>query len=510
VVRGAWGFAGRFGRSARAAAPVLAAALAGCAGLSPPGGSESQLFAQVYSDVTHYHLKETGPDRLALATLQSLNRIDPAIAVAAEGNEVVLRDHDVAERFAVPADAGDSDEWGRLTVRAIKAARALSPRLAAVPPEIADERLLDGALGTLDRFSRYARPEVARERRAERDGFIGVGVTLDISDGAVRIATVLPDTPAAAAGVHAADRILAIDGQLLDKPTRSAVGERLRGPKDGAVTLELARAGSANLTLTMRRAVIVGETATLKERGSVAWLKLRSFNQRTAQSAAALLEVAHREMGDKLTGIVLDLRENPGGLLDQAVEVAQLFLDGGPIASTVGRLQESDQSFTAKGGQPHETLPLVVLVNGGSASSAEVVAAALQDRGRAVVAGSASFGKGTVQTVFRTGNGGELTVTWAELIMPGGYHLHHHGVVPTVCTSELGDSGAAAALGEARKQLDDAGWRQLRAACPPQRGAYERDAAAAERLLGTPALYRAALIVPAGDTPRPAEARLPK
>ena len=497
---------------ARAAAPVLIAVLAGCGTFLEPDSGETQLFAQVYRDVTHYHMKETSPDRLALAALQSLSRIDPALAVASEGNELVLRDRDVAQRFTVPTDAGDSAAWGRLTVRVVTAARALSPPLAAVPPEIADERLIDGALGTLDRFSRYARPEVARKRRAERDGFVGVGVTLDVSAAAVRIATVLPDTPAAAAGVHAADRIVAVDGRPLDKLTSEAVGERLRGAKGSPVTLELARDGSANLTLTMRRTVIVGESVTLDERGSVAWLKVRSFNQHTAQSAAALLGVAHREMGDRLAGIVLDLRENPGGLLDQAIEVAELFLDGGPIASTVGRLPESDQSFTAKAGEPHETLPLVVLVDGGSASSAEVVAAALQDRGRAVVAGSASFGKGTVQTVFRIGNGGELTVTWAALITPGGYHLHRHGVVPTACTSELGAPGAAtpAALGVTREALDDAGWRRLRATCPPQLGANERDARVARRLLGAPALYRAALLAPAGDTLRQTEARLPK
>ena len=220
-----------------------------------------------------------------------------------------------------------------------------------------------------------------------------------------------------------------------------------------------------------------------------------------------------------MRGIVLDLRDNPGGLLDQSVELASLFLDGGTVSSTVGRVPDSYQSFTAPADGAHETLPLAVLVNGGSASAAEIVAAALQDTGRAVVIGSASFGKGTVQTVFRTGNGGELTVTWAQLITPRGYHLHHHGVVPTVCTAGLADDGAVNAtlaamapgpLAEPRERLDEAGWQRLRSACPPQRGKRAIDLAVATRLLGAPALYQAALIGPADEAPGATEARLPQ
>jgi carboxyl-terminal processing protease len=152
---------------------------------------------------------------------------------------------------------------------------------------------------------------------------------------------------------------------------------------------------------------------------------------------------------------------------------------------------------------------MVVLVNGGSASSSEVVAAALQDRGRAVVVGTASFGKGTVQTVFRTLNGGELTVTWAQLFTPLGYHLHRHGVVPTICTADDHIVEATrAALAAPREALDDAGWKTLRAACPPQRDKHEIEQTVATQLLGAPALYHAGLIAPADQKPRPTQAYL--
>ena len=484
-------------------------ALAGCGTFGQPATPEGQLFAQIYQDVGHYHLKRTDAHHLALASLQTLGRFDATLLVTEEDGEVVLRDIDVEERFGAPG-SDDSLGWGNVTGRVVAAARSASPTFAAVAPDVADELMVDGALATLDRFSRYVRPELARARRAERDGFVGVGVTLDIAADSVKVASVIPDTPAAAAGVQVADHIVAVDGAAIGTLTPEALGARMRGPKDSTLTLEIARAGSSsNLTFTLRRAIIIGESVTLERQGGVAWLKVRSFNQRTASSAARLLRDAHQQMGATLTGIVLDLRDNPGGLLDQAVELARLFLDGGPVSATVGRLIESDQDFSAPPDGPHETLPMVVMVNGGSASSAEVVASALQDRGRAVVVGTASFGKGTVQTVFRTLNGGELTVTWAELFTPLGYHLHRHGVVPTICTADDHLAEATrAALTVPRGGLDDAGWKKLRAACPPQRDKHDIEQAVAERLLGAPALYHAGLVAPAEQQPRPTQAYL--
>jgi carboxyl-terminal processing protease len=206
-------------------------------------------------------------------------------------------------------------------------------------------------------------------------------------------------------------------------------------------------------------------------------------------------------MGASLRGLILDLRGNPGGLLDQSVEVASLFLDATPVSSTIGRVPESIQYFAA----PHrdvERLPMVVLVNGGSASASEIVAAALQDTGRAVVVGTASFGKGTVQNVQRLSNDAEMTVTWARLLTPGGYVLHEHGVVPTVCTANLPEDGAglggalrdeSTALVRPRASLDEAGWRRLRALCPGDREDHDVELMAAKRVLDDPALYARAL-----------------
>ena len=213
-------------------------------------------------------------------------------------------------------------------------------------------------------------------------------------------------------------------------------------------------------------------------------------------------------MGPQLRGIVLDLRGDPGGLLDQAVSLADVFIAKGPIVATVGRNPASRQYFEAAGDAVAPRIPIVVLVNGGSASASEIVAAALQDAGRAVVVGTASYGKGTVQTVLRLPNDGELILTWAELVAPAGYSLNGHGVVPTICTSDLGDdaqsietalqragqaASAAIATLTPRASLDERGWADLRRSCPPRSGDRAIDVAVAERLLADPVLYSQAL-----------------
>jgi carboxyl-terminal processing protease len=210
-----------------------------------------------------------------------------------------------------------------------------------------------------------------------------------------------------------------------------------------------------------------------------------------------------RETGGHLAGIVLDLRGNPGGLLDQAVSLVDLFITKGPIIATVGRHPASHQYFAATGHASAPTIPLVVLVNGGSASAAEIVAAALQDVGRAVVIGSSSYGKGTVQTVMRLPNDGELTLTWARLVTPSGYYLQSHGVVPTLCTSALSDDDrsldaalrnadpatGSASLAQPRASLSEPAWTILRQSCPARAENSQLDIKIAERVLNDPARY---------------------
>ncbi len=489
---------------------AAALALAGCAATPlPPNVSaadERALFAEANKDIIEFHIKKVVPDQLALAGLARLATIDPAISIAHTGDQLVLRHGASILRFSIPASA-NSSQWGALTAKVIAAARTLSPEIAASPADRLDEQVIDASLAALDPYSRYARPEIARERRAARDGFSGIGVTLEIEERGVRIASVLPDTPAAGAGLLAGDRIVSLDGIPVATLAVDDVRRQLRGPAQTRIQLAVARRGQAEpLEVSMLRAKIIPETVTLKEENGLAWLNVRAFNQRTARSLADLLRLAHRELGPALHGIVLDLRDNPGGLLDQSVDVASLFLPGGDVVSTIGRNPQSMQHFKVAKQPGVETLPMVVLINGGSASASEIVAAALQDLGRAVVIGTSSYGKGTVQTVLRTANDGELTVTWAQIITPDGYFLNTHGVVPTLCTSALDDTAASAGkllsgapspvqadLAQSRAALDDAGWRQLRARCPPGHEKRGIDRLVATRLLDDTTLYRSVL-----------------
>jgi carboxyl-terminal processing protease len=287
------------------------------------------------------------------------------------------------------------------------------------------------------------------------------------------------------------------------------VVHRLRGPVGSPIAVRILHPGAAQpRELQLQRAYVVLPTVTMSRDGHIVVFRITSFNHNTATRIAKGLEQAEREAGGKLAGVVLDLRGNPGGLLDQAVSLADLFIHDGPIVSTIGRHPAAQQYFAAAGDSIAPHLPVAVLINGGSASASEIVAAALQDRGRAVVMGSSSYGKGTVQTVLRLPNDGELIVTWAGLVAPSGYLLQAHGVVPTICTADLGDDEHSLAAGlqrvaatapgagptlHARAGLDERGWSELRQACPSRHTSPAIDLQLAERVLSDPKLYSEAL-----------------
>jgi carboxyl-terminal processing protease len=303
--------------------------------------------------------------------------------------------------------------------------------------------------------------------------------------------------------------VVAVDGETTAARSQNEVLRQLRGPIASTVAITIERPGQrGSRSYRLQRTLIVLPTVTMTQNDGVVVFHISGFNQDTTQQLVADLDAIKRDLGPQPRGIVLDLRGDPGGLLDQAVSLADVFIDKGPIVATVGRNPASRQYFEAAGDAAAPRVPLVVLINGGSASASEIVAAALQDAGRAVVVGTASYGKGTVQTVLRLPNDGELILTWAELVAPAGYSLNGHGVVPTICTSGLGDApeaietalqrASAAGAGEGlitapRASLDERGWAELRASCPPRRGDHAVDAAVAERLLENPVLYSQAV-----------------
>jgi carboxyl-terminal processing protease len=472
-------------------------------------GEAERTIAFGFDAIVERHLQPVTAQAIALDGLRGLAEIDPQLAVALDQGRLKLSTTEkvVADFPAAPPD--DTVGWARITVNAALEAAQVSASLRDADAERLYQAVFEGALGKADLFSRYAGAKEAREHRSNRSGFGGIGIKFDLIAGEARIVEVVDDGPAAKLGLKAGDVITAIDGQPAGQD-RGDISARLRGAVATEVSLSLRR-GSQMLQFALRRSLIVPQTVSTAVSGGIARFRITSFNQRTAYSLESQLKEVRDRLGAGLQGVVLDLRGNPGGLLDKAVAVVDLFVAEGTIISTRGRHPASANSFEAKPGDIGEDLPLVVLVDGRSASAAEIVASALQDAGRAVVIGTNSYGKGTVQTVVRLPNDGEITLTWSRFHAPSGYALHGLGVLPAICTG--GATGTATQLVEAAGRgalpgkpaetlavwrgtgIDDTELRhRLRDTCPPARRSDDKlDLEVADRLLANRAAYVRAL-----------------
>jgi carboxyl-terminal processing protease len=478
---------------------------------SLPNDPAGRLFARSLDEITDLYITPVSSRKLILAGASRFSRLDAKFSViegaARENKTELILNYGGREVAIYPMPPDDEPHaWGALMGRLVAKAEEVSPILAALSEDQVDKALFDGITSALDRFSRYAAPEIARDQRAVRDGFGGIGITVELSGDEFRITQVTSGGPAELAGIRPDDRLVAIDGLATVGRSQSDVVHALRGPILSPVEVTVYRPNPGQKrSFRLQRALVILPTVTMSQDGGVAVFQVASFNQNTTQQIVEDLERLEREIGQRLRGIVLDLRGNPGGLLDQAVSLSDVFIAKGPIVATVGRHPASRQFFEASGESIASQIPIVVLINGGSASSSEIVAAALQDVGRAVIVGSASYGKGTVQTVLRLPNDGELTLTWAQLVTPSGYFLHEHGVIPTLCTSDLGDDDnsvqialqrtnpVASPAARPRASLDEVGWSQLRRSCPARQGDHQIDIKVAKRLLADPTLFGAAV-----------------
>ena len=504
ALRGSWiGFCGLAVLLATACAPSRDFSTAGTVDFSASQASE--VFAAGYSGVTQKFIEPVSVGDIAIEGIRGLGAIDPDLTVTRADGKVVLSASGSEVAFFPAPEENDIAGWAKLTVDISAAARKASAEMKAADMETLYEAVFDGVLSNLDIFSRYAGAQEARKNRAKRDGFGGIGIRYRIQDGIPVIIEVLPKTPAAMAGLLKDDRITHVDGTALKGLAKEQIGEKLRGPTHTRVELTILGPGATSpKVVAMERAHIFSPTVTETHSDGIVVLKVKSFNQDTARSLAAKLEKAHETLGDDMKGLILDLRGNPGGLLKQSVKVADLLLTQGKIVSTRGRHADSIHNYEAGGRDLAFGLPVIVLVDGKSASAAEIVAAALQDRERAVVIGTSSFGKGSVQTVLRLPNDGEITLTWSRLIAPSGYMLHGQGVLPAICTSGIKDNASAvirAVLAKSAKTeetlnmwrkpgtRDEDSRRKLRQSCPSQRRRDDLDLKIARRLIEDQVLY---------------------
>jgi carboxyl-terminal processing protease len=295
---------------------------------------------------------------------------------------------------------------------------------------------IKGMLGALDPHSSYMDAKEYREMMVQTRGeFGGLGMQVTMENGIVKIISPIDDTPAAHAGLKPGDLILAIDDNPVTDMTLSDAVERLRGPVGTQVKLTMRREGTDAFEVKLTRAEIKVEPVKSHMEGSdIGYVRITNFSERTSTALEAAINSLKSQAGDKLSGVVLDLRNNPGGLLDQAVSVSNTFLDQGEIVSIRGRRAQDNRRFEAE--PNHDLLhglPVVVLINGGSASASEIVAGALQDHHRAVLLGTRSFGKGSVQTVLPVKeSGGAIRLTTALYFTPSGRSIQATGIEPDV------------------------------------------------------------------------------
>ncbi|MDA1132366.1 MAG: S41 family peptidase, partial [Proteobacteria bacterium] len=291
---------------------------------------------------------------------------------------------------------------------------------------------ITGMLAALDPHSGFMDGETYREMQERTSGeFGGLGIEISVEQGFIKVVAPIEGTPAYRAGILAGDLITHVDGASIEGFTLMDTVVKLRGRPATDVRLTIRRSGAQSFEVTLTRAIIQVQAVRWHAEDDVGYIRVASFNEKVERGIDAAFVGLRNQIGSRMRGVVLDLRNNPGGLLDQSVALADAFLEAGTIVSVRGRDGDS-RNYTARAGELARGLPVVVLLNHGSASASEIVAAALQDHGRATLMGSRSFGKGTVQTIMPLPREGALRLTTALYYTPSGRTIQAYGVDPDV------------------------------------------------------------------------------
>jgi carboxyl-terminal processing protease len=369
----------------------------------------------------------------------------PQIADAAPAKtEPVAVAANMAPAAAPAAAPASTSGAGQLSLLQQAMARV---RMSYVRP-VEDSEMIDdaiqGMVSGLDPHSSYLNAKTySNMLTANKGQFGGIGLVMEPQDGLIKVITSKDGTPAAKAGIKAKDRIAAIDGVSVDGTDFNEAIDKMRGPVGSSVTLTIQREdGKKPFDVTMVRAIVAVDAVTWRREGDIGYVRVPGFNEKTAISFEKAILDLKKQIGPDVKGYVLDLRDNPGGLVDQAVRVSDDLLDAGEIVSIRGRSEANIQRYTARQGDITEGKPVVVLINAGSASASEIVSGALQDNKRATLVGMVSFGKGSVQTNIPLGVGlGALHITTGRYFTPSGHSIQAQGIVPDIQVAQ-GDESA--------------------------------------------------------------------
>ncbi len=461
-------------------------------------------------------LEPLGIPRMAVWGLSGITALDPDITVQEKSGKLVLFGPNRVIYAIVAPPAGDAAKWGMACAAVASQAYKASPVIKRAGAGGMIRSFFDELFNHFDPYSRYVAPRDAAAERALRLGRGGIGMSLARQNGLVVITGVTPSSPADRAGIAPGMQLLAINGQETAGQPVGQLQMDIAGPIGSSVDLTIRPGNSLPQTITLNRALVPTQSVSGQIDDGIGYIRVAGFDHGTAQQfAATLAHLAQAQPAPK--GIVIDLRGNRGGVLRQSVLSLDTLLSRGTIIRTVGRDPAANKVWQAEGADIARGLPVVVLVDGSTASAAEVFSAAVADNDRGVVLGSATLGKGLVQSVTELPGGGELFVTWSRMIAPRGWPLQSLGVFPQVCTSlgtdvlanqiaalKRGDDLLRKPLAETRASrapMPLAEVLALRESCPAAIGAsgYER---AARALIDDPAAYRAALIRPLLDDVR--------
>ncbi len=494
---------------------------AGAAMAEPIGGAGlphfllSDVFGTALAFMAPRTLDPTPVSDLTLWGLHGITAIDPSLTTATDTsgplpNHIVLSGPSGVIISLPQPDADDAAAWGETAARLTEAAAAASPQVQQAGATGVIRAFFEELFDHLDPYSRYVSPDKAGADRAQRGGIGGVGVTMAAAGPQLEVVDIAPGSPADLAGVQLGDQIQSVDGNKTAGRSADQVNQWLAGGVGSSAEIVLRHPHGAFTTIELDRVLVPPDTVTLQKDGDLAVITISGF---AADTAARLKSAVATAAQLAPQGLVLDMRDNRGGLLRQAVDAADLFLNSGTIVATQGRDPAANHDFTAVQGDAANGLPIVALVDGRSASAAEILAAALADNRRAVVVGSATLGKGLVQTILPLPDGGELFVTWSRVVAPRGWPLQGLGVLPQVCTSNgeqaLDQQLTALAAGQqpmadalarsrtARAPLPTVQLLELRAPCPAAE-ANDQDMTAAHWLIDHPKAYQTALLPPFG------------
>jgi carboxyl-terminal processing protease len=336
--------------------------------------------------------------------------------------------------WSAPEERDRGDIYRQLELFADVLARVEQDYVTEIDDEEAINAAINGMLTSLDPHSSFMNASDYRDMQVQTRGeYGGLGIEVTSEEGVVRVVSPIDGTPAARAGIQAGDFLTALDGESIVGVNLNDAVRRMRGEVGTSLTVTVAREGVDPFDVTLTREIINVRAVTARvEGGDVGVIRISTFNERTGSMLQDAIRQVRRDTGGRLRGVVIDLRNNPGGLLDQAIEVSSAFLDGGEVVSTRGRRAEQVQRYNARRGDDMAGVPVVVLINGASASAAEIVAGALQDRNRALIVGTTSFGKGSVQTVIplEGGRDGALRLTTARYYTPAGRSIQGAGIEP--------------------------------------------------------------------------------